>query len=48
MIRSNGSELARTSASLAVGDRLDLEALEAKVQLDELANVRFVFDDEDP
>ena len=33
---------------LAVADRLDLEALEAEVQHDQLADVRFVFDDEDP
>ena len=31
---------------LAVGHRLDLEALEAEVELDQLANVRFVFDDQ--
>ena len=46
MIRSNGSESARTERMLAIGDRVDLEALEAKVQLDQLADVRFVFDDE--
>ena len=33
---------------LAVGDRLDLEAFEAEVELDQLADVRFVFDDQDP
>ena len=30
----------------AVGDGVGLQALEAKVQLDQLADVRFVFNDE--
>ena len=32
---------------LAVGDRLDLEALEAEVEQDQVADVRVVFDDQD-
>ena len=48
MIRSKESELARDERLLAVGHRLDVEALEAKVELDQLANVRFVFDDQNP
>ena len=47
MIRSNGLGVRAHQRVLAVGDRLDLEALEAEVELDQLANVRFVFDDED-
>ena len=46
MIRSNGSELRAHERVLAVGHRLDLEAFEAEVELDQLANMRFVFDDE--
>ena len=46
MIRSNGSEPARAERLLAVADRLDLETLEAEVELDQLADMRFVFDDQ--
>ena len=42
-----GSELRAHQRLLAVGHRLGLEALEAEVEHDQLANVRFVFDDED-
>ena len=35
-------------AATVLPQGFDLEALEPKVQLDELANVRFVFDDENP
>ena len=47
MIRSKDSECRAHQRVLAVGDRLGLEALEAEVEHDELANVRVVFDDED-
>ncbi len=47
MIRSNGCGVGAHQRILAVGNGLDLEALEAEVELDQLADVRFVFDDED-
>ena len=46
MIRSNGSEPACDQRVLPVGNGLDLEPLEAEVELDQLANMRFVFDDQ--
>ena len=32
----------------AVRKHLDLEALKAKIELNQLANMRFIFDDENP
>ena len=46
MIRSKELCIRASERLLAVGDRLDLETLEAEVQLNQLADVRFVFDDQ--
>ena len=47
MIRSKEPECGAHQRVLAVAHGLGLEALEAEVEDDEVANVRVVFDDED-
>ena len=46
MIRSNDSDLRAHERVLAVAHRLGLEALEAEVEDDQVANMRIVFDDQ--